>query len=85
MPKLNRVEVVEPYFLRLYYETGEIKLFDVFPYISGSWYGELREWSYFQTVKLASDRNGIEWSHGQDIAPHELYENGILDMKKTLL
>ncbi len=76
-PKLIRVETAEPYLLRLFYETGEVKLFDVAPYISGSWYGELKNRSYFKTVRLLPDGTGIEWGNGQDIAPHELYERGV--------
>ena len=34
-PKLVKIEPVEPNKLRLFYETGEVKLFDVAPYIKG--------------------------------------------------
>ena len=34
-PKLTRVVPESPCTLRLFYETGEVKLFDVAPYISG--------------------------------------------------
>ena len=29
---------------------GEIKTFDVVPYICGSWFGQLKDEAYFQTV-----------------------------------
>ncbi len=77
-PKLTAVEAVNPLKLRLYYETGEVKLFDVAPYANGSWYGQLRDEAYFSTVHLLPDGIGIEWEQGQDIAPHELYENSVL-------
>ena len=73
-PKLVSVSTAEPLTLRLVYETGEAKLFDVSPYADGSWYGELRNPDYFRTVHLVDGGTGIEWEHGQDIAPHELYE-----------
>lgn len=76
-PKLISVEPAEPFMLRLNYETGERRLFDVSPYISGPWYGELGEAAYFRTVHLLPGGTGIEWSNGQDIAPHELYENSV--------
>ena len=38
IPKIINVEAIENYKIRLIYETGEIKLFDVFPYITGIWY-----------------------------------------------
>ena len=64
--------------LRLSYETGEVKVFNVEPYATGSWYGELRDRDYFQSVRVLPGGTGIEWAGGQDIAPHELYELGEL-------
>lgn len=76
-PKLLKVEPVEPSKLRLFYETGEVKLFDVGPYIHGAWYDELKDRAYFRTVRVLPGGGGIEWVNGQDIAPHELYEQGV--------
>jgi hypothetical protein len=73
-PKILKVEPVQEYTLRLEYETGEQKLFDVSPYISGDWYGQLRDAAYFRTVRIIPGGSGIEWANGQDIAPHELYD-----------
>lgn len=73
-PKLKEVIPLEQFKLKLTYETGEVKLFDVSPYINGSWYGELKDEKYFCTVHLLPGGTGIEWENGQDIAPHELYE-----------
>ena len=42
-PKLTKVEPVKPLKLCLYYETGEVKLFDAAPYATGSWYGRLQD------------------------------------------
>jgi hypothetical protein len=76
-PKIKNVEPLDNYKLRLNYETGEVKVFNVFPYISGEWYGELLNNNYFKTVHIISGGKGIEWENGQDIAPHELYEMSI--------
>ena len=76
-PKIIKVEPVEPYFLRLHYETDEIKTFDVSPYISGPWYGQLADMSYCKTVQLLPEGNVIKWPNGQDIAPHELYDASV--------
>lgn len=73
-PKLVNVEPMGHLILRLTYETGEVKLFDVSPYANGSWFGELKNDSYFRTVQMLPGGIGIEWRNGQDIAPHELYE-----------
>jgi hypothetical protein len=69
---------MEAYKLKLNYETGEVRIFDVSTYIEGDWFGELRNKDYFRTVRLISGGSGIEWSNGQDIAPHELYEMSTL-------
>ena len=77
-PKILNVEPLNDYKLKLRYETGEIKLFDVLPYISGKWYEELHNNDYLKSVHLISNGQGIEWGNGQDIAPHELYDLSIL-------
>ena len=76
-PRLIKVEPLEAMKLRLYYETGEIKLFDTAPYARGTWYGNLKDTAYFNTVRLLPGGSGIEWRDGQDISPHELYEDSI--------
>lgn len=73
-PRLMNVEPIEPLKLRLTYETGEVKIFDAAPYAVGPWYGELKDAVYFRTVRMLPGGTGIEWSNGQDIAPHELYD-----------
>lgn len=62
--------------LLLEYADGQKKTFDVRPYTGGPWYGELKNVSYFNSVSLLEGGRGIEWPHGQDISPHELYEQG---------
>ncbi len=37
----------------------------------------MRDSTYFRTVTLLPGGIGIEWENGQDIAPHELYDNSI--------
>ena len=73
-PRLTSVKAMPNMILALTYETGERKLFNVAPYADGSWYGQLRDKSYFQTVRMLPGGTGIEWNDGQDISPHELYE-----------
>jgi len=72
-PRIVNLETLPNYLLKLTYETGEIKEFDVKPYIKGDYYGELADDHYFKRVKVIRDGRGIEWPNGQDMAPHELY------------
>lgn len=75
-PKLTFVRPEEGRFLYLEFDSGEARRFDARPYMNGSWYGELCDPLYFKAVRLLPNGSGIEWPHGQDIAPHELYELG---------
>lgn len=73
--KVVYVEVFKEYKLKIKFDNDEVKIFDVVPYISGNWYGKLRDREYFKSVHIAG--RTIEWQGGQDIAPHELYELSI--------
>ncbi len=73
-PRLTKVVAMPELKLHLFYENGEQKIFDVAPYATGPWYGMLNRTDYFQTVRLLPNGVGIEWQEGQDIAPHELYD-----------
>lgn len=47
-PELLSVSPKDDYKLLLLYENGEKKIFDVSPYISGAWYGELKDLETFK-------------------------------------
>ncbi len=57
--------------LRIVFDNGEVRVFDVTPYIRGEWYGHLSDESYFRAVK--PDGFTVVWPEGQDICPDELY------------
>lgn len=71
-PTVLNVVPQEDYSVIVTFETGEIKKFNVKPYICGEWFGKLNDTAVFKTVRPCG--NTIEWADGQDIAPHELYE-----------
>lgn len=73
-PLLKTAKAISDYRLVLEYTNGECKIFDVKPYIEGPWFSELFDEKYFSQVNIIDDGYGIMWPHGQDIAPHELYE-----------
>lgn len=75
-PKVISVTPMPNKLLLVEFSTGESKIFDVKPYIFGSWYSELNDDEYFQTVCPCGST--VAWSDGQDIAPHELYELSLL-------
>lgn len=72
-PTATQVSATENYEIIIEFDTGERKIFDVKPYIKGQWYQELADKSYFSAVFT----NGytVEWPHGQDLCPDEIYFN----------
>lgn len=74
-PSAVDVKVLNDYKLLISFDNGEQKVFDVKPYIQGDWFSELKDLDYFKTVHVAG--LSIEWEHGQDICPDDLYVNSV--------
>lgn len=74
-PRAVAVTPEENYMLRVTFDTGECRMFDVKPYLCGSWYGRLRDPKLFRSVRIAG--LSIEWQEGQDICPDCLYEDSV--------
>ena len=70
-PTAVDVKPEENYVLRIVFDNGEIKQFDVKPYIHGEWYGKLADRAYFRAV--STDGFTVVWPDGQDLCPDELY------------
>ena len=74
-PTAINVTPLPDYQLRVTFDNGETRKFDVTPYLSYEWYGELRDIRLFNAVRVAG--LSIEWPNGQDIAPDCLYDNSV--------
>ncbi len=74
-PRAIAVEPMEGYRLLVTFSNKEKKVFDVNPYIKGSWFGELRKPEVFNAVKIAG--LSVEWPDGQDICPDCLYMDSV--------
>lgn len=70
-PKAINVETIENYKLKVTFDNGEVKVFDVKPYFEHKLFDELKDDKLFKTVKIAG--LSIEWDNGADICPDELY------------
>ncbi len=73
-----RVKAVKPnpdYTLTLLFANGEVRLFDVKPYLDIGIFIELKDKSLFNSVKpfLGS----IQWQNGQDFCPDTLYLDSV--------
>lgn len=65
-PRAIRAVALEGYKLPIGFDNGETRIFDVGPYISGSWYGLLQDWTIFSAVR--ADGRSVVWPDGQE--PH---------------
>ncbi len=69
-----RVKAVKPdadYTLILHFTNGEVRCFDVKPYLERGIFKELRDYKVFNSVRpfLGS----VQWAGGQDFCPDTLY------------
>lgn len=70
-PRVKFVEPLEDYKLRIEFMNGEIKIFDVKPYLNTGIFKELIDIHKFRIVKPLL--GSIQWSGGQDLCPDTLY------------
>jgi hypothetical protein len=74
-PRAIEVKTEPNYLLLVLFSNNEKRLFDVKPYLDFKPFEELKNPEIFNTVKPAG--LSIEWVHGQDICPDELYYNSV--------
>lgn len=65
----------DEYKLLLTFENGEVRIFDMNPYLDKGIFKELRDVSIFKSVRVSFDT--IEWSNEADIDPETLYEESV--------
>jgi hypothetical protein len=70
-PRVKAVKANPDYTLTLTFTNGEVKVFDVKPYLDKGIFRELRDRNEFNSVQpfLGS----IQWRNGQDFCPDMLY------------
>ena len=75
-PKATEVKTLENYILEIKFDNGEIRKFDVKPYLNHKAFEELKKIEVFNSVKIAG--LSIQWENGADICPDELYNNSYI-------
>jgi hypothetical protein len=73
-PRVIRVKPEQNFRLLITFDNGEVKSFDVKPYLETGVFKELQDLSLFNSVKpfLGS----IQWANGLDLCPDTLYLEG---------
>ncbi|NFV11750.1 DUF2442 domain-containing protein [Clostridium sporogenes] len=69
------VKALDSYKLLLTFENGEVRLFDMKPYLNKGIFKKLKDTSMFKSVKVSFDT--IEWENEADIDPETLYEDSV--------
>ena len=75
VPRPKDVKALENYCLRVLFENGETKVYDMSAMIEKPYYSRLKNKNLFKTVKVRDIT--LEWATGEDICPDELYYNSI--------
>ena len=70
-----KVAPMPNHILHITFNTGEVKAFDVKPYLADPFFSPLSKEKVFNTVKI--NPISIEWDGGIDICPDELYLNSV--------
>lgn len=68
---VKTVEPLSDYRLKLKFDNGEEKIFDMKPYLEHGIFQELKDEKLFRTVHISFDT--IKWNNGADICPEALY------------
>ena len=71
-PRVKHVKAEENYRLKLTFENGEVRVFDLRPYLSIGVFRRLKEPVAFRSVHAAF--GSVQWKGGQDLCPDTLYE-----------
>ncbi len=80
-PRVKEVFPFADYTLKLIFENGEQKIFDVKPYLDKGIFKELKDVGNFNAVKPLL--GSIQWQGGQDFCPDTLYLESIA-IKSTI-
>ncbi len=70
-PRIKNVFPEKNYILKIVFDNGEIKTFDVKPYLDKGIFRDLKNIEMFKSVKPYF--KSIRWKNGQDFCPDTLY------------
>jgi hypothetical protein len=73
---VKEVKPVENYLLLLTFENGEVRKFDMKPYLETGIFQELKDPLLFNTVRISFD--SVEWDNEADVDPEILYNDSEL-------
>jgi len=72
---VSKVKALSDYRLEITFENGEVRIFDVTPYLDTGVFGTLRDERCFRRARVSFDTVG--WPGGIDLDPEVLFEKGV--------
>jgi hypothetical protein len=78
-PRVTKVKAVDNYQLEITFTNGEIKIFNMKPYLNTGKFTELKDEKIFASV--VSTMGSIQWQNGLDLCPDTLYEESVPYLK----
>jgi hypothetical protein len=70
-PSVETAEPLENYKLKVHFDNGEVKEFDVSPFLDKGIFVELKDEEYFSQVRVAF--GAVQWPNEQDFSNDTLY------------
>ncbi len=80
-PRVLAVQANADFTLTLTFTNGEVRLFDVKPYLDKGIFRQLQDVTIFRQVKPVLD--SVQWLGGQDFCPDTLYLDSI-EIEQTM-
>lgn len=74
MEQVKQVEPLPDHCLKIVFQTGDIKIFDVKPYLAKGVFAKLKDPALFRQAYVAYDT--VCWPGNLDIAPETLFIRG---------
>jgi hypothetical protein len=75
LPTITSVTPLADHTLSLTFTTGEVRTFDMKPYLDTGIFQELKTGSVFQTARV--NFGTVEWQNGADFDPESLYSESV--------
>jgi hypothetical protein len=70
---VTKVKPAKDYLLILTFENGEVREFDMKPFLETGIFKELKDLTVFKSVRVSFD--SVEWNNEADFDPEVLYKN----------
>lgn len=75
-PKIEKIEVLDNYVLKVFFTDNSIKLYDFKPNFKYEFFLPLKDYNVFKNVVVDVGGYGISWNDDCDLSESELFING---------